>query len=58
MSDQLPGWLSAVVGVPYAIVAILQLFGFLRRRRARLSFRQLRAWGITRTRLDVFDDQP
>ena len=58
MSDQLPSWLSAIVGVPCALVAIFQLCRFCPRRRRRHGMRitHVRVWGIAWTRLDVSSD--
>jgi hypothetical protein len=58
MSAQLPGWLSFIVAIPCAVVAILQICGFRSRRQHRRAMRitQLQVWGITWTRLDVSND--
>ncbi len=58
MSDQLPSWLSVIVEVPCAVVAIIHLCGLGPRRRHRRAVRitHVRVWCIAWTRLDVSDD--
>lgn len=58
MSSQLSSWLSAIVGMPCALVAIFQLCRLCPRRRRRRAVRitQLRMWGMVWTRLDMSDD--
>jgi len=59
MPEQLWSCLSVVVGVPCAVLSLLQLYKFVapRRRRSGLRLVQLRVGGIAWTRLDITDDR-